>query len=107
MQKCCIVPLMANAVQTLRSLSPGTYYTSISWLVDGDYVETNLRPNMDLDLIVQNSSGSVSAGSVSASDSQEIVKFTITSTQNITFRIERYWNSGVGDVVLGMVIRAR
>lgn len=87
--------------------STGTYHAVISWLVDGSYAEQTLRPNMDLDLSVRAPNGTSLGHSVSAVQNHEGVRFTTSSTGNHTFVIGRYFNSGQGDVSLGLVIRKR
>jgi len=88
------------------SLTPGTYHAVVSWLVSGTYVFSNLKPNMDIDLWVRAPGGGVFAG-LTTDQNHEHAKFTVSTTGTYKFVLERYWNSGSGDVVMGLVVRKR
>lgn len=77
-----------------------TYRAVISWLVKGSYVQTNNRPNMDIDLKITSPSGTRWL-SVSVSNNYELVEFTAPETGTYEVVIERYSNSGTGKVALG------
>jgi hypothetical protein len=93
-------------VVTYPLVAGATYQVAISWLVLGTYVETNLEPNMDLDLQVVAPNGS-QWQSQSFRQNYEMVRFVAPVAGDYSFRIERFTNSGQGDVRLGMVIRRR
>ncbi len=94
-------------IHVTRTLAAGTYHVVANWLVDGGYVAANGKPNMDIDLAVQNSAGTLLASSDSSQQTVEATSFTLTSSTSVKFILERYWNSGTGPVVLGMVVRKR
>lgn len=81
-----------------------TYHVAASWLVDGDYVRSHNEPNMDIDLQVKAPNGNV-WGSYTVDNSHEIVSFTAPVTGVYTIKSERYWNSGQGNVSMGLVVR--
>jgi hypothetical protein len=84
-----------------------TYHTAISWLVLGTYVRANGAPNMDIDLKVRSPSGVSVAASRSVENNYEMVRFTASVSGTYTFLIERWSNSGQGNVRVGFVNRAR
>lgn len=83
-----------------------TYNVATSWLVDGDYVRNHNKPNMDIDLQVQSPGGSTWKSN-SSDNSHELISFTAPTTGVYTFKVERYWNSGQGNVSIGLVVKAR
>lgn len=83
-----------------------TYHVATSWLVSGNYVRRYKKPNMDIDLRVIAPNGAAWA-SQSVTNNFEMVRFRAPVSGTYTFVIERYWNSGIGDVSLGLAIRAR
>lgn len=80
-----------------------TYRIAINWLVPGSYAANNLKPSMDIDLIVRRN-GSWVASSSSGSQSYEMVEFVPSTTGTYQVAIERYWNSGQGNVILGYAL---
>lgn len=82
------------------------YNVVLSFLVDGTYVSTNLTPNMDINLDVIAPDGTIWT-SDSEDHNVEAIQFTAPESGEYVFRIERVWNSGVGPVRMGMVIRER
>jgi len=83
-----------------------TYHVATSWLVQGSYVRDNKKPNMDVDLTVI-APNNTTWSSVSVVNNYEMVRVVAPVSGTYTFKVERYWNSGVGDVSVGLVIRAR
>ena len=77
-----------------------TYRIAINWLVLGNYVQYYNRPNMDIDLRIDRGATTV-AYSGSSSQSYEMVEYTPSVTGTYYINIERYFNSGQGNVVLG------
>ena len=72
-------------------------------LSPGTYIYNHKRVAQDIDLkFYQN--GERIARSTSAFDPFEMVEFTTTSNANLEIVIERYRNSGVGDVKLGYIM---
>lgn len=93
-------------VETYSLTAGQTYYVATSWLVDGNYVHGNGEPNMDIDLRVIAPNGTMWT-SWSVENSYEMVTFTAPVTGVYTFQLERFWNSGQGNVSMGLVIRGR
>ncbi len=77
-----------------------TYRAVISWLVKASYVQSNDRPNMDIDLKITAPNGSRWTSS-SVSQNYELVEFTAPQSGTYDVVIERYSNSGQGKVALG------
>lgn len=96
--------LEIDATDTLSAGS--TYHVVLSWLVSGTYVRTNLKPNMDIDLRVVAPNGAIFSSS-SVANNYEMVKFTAPVAGTYHFYVERFWNSGTGDVRVGLVVRQR
>jgi hypothetical protein len=89
-------------------LNAGWNYNAVmSFLVNGDYVLANGRPNMDLDLYVTAPNGTTVTSSTSSFQSHEAVRFTAPTTGTYKIRVERFSYSGTGDVSLGVVVRGR
>ncbi len=79
------------------------YRIALAWLVSGNYVSMLKTIPQDIDLqVIQN--GNVIASSVSSRNPFEVVDFIAESSSNLTIKIERYANSGVGDVRLGYTL---
>lgn len=76
------------------------YKIAIAWLVPGSYVLANNMISQDLDLYVYQN-GILIAQSEGSSSPFEIVAFETENSGDLTIRIKRYANSGVGDVILG------
>lgn len=84
-----------------RSLGAGQRYRmALGWLVSGSYAFSNNNVNMDLDFWVTSPTGSYVAGSYSYDNGFEIVDFVAPVAGTYTITINRYWNSGVGDVIM-------
>ncbi len=83
-----------------------TYRVANSWLVLGSYARAFNKPNMDIDLRVTAPNGA-SWSSVSVTNSHELVEFVAPVTGYYTIKSERYWNSGLGNVSLGLAVTAR
>ncbi|HEX6271803.1 MAG TPA: S8 family serine peptidase [Polyangiaceae bacterium] len=84
----------------------GNYRVALSWLVGGDFVLANNRPNQNLDLYVFNPSGVQVAASTSVTQTHEVLNVVATQTGNYKFRIKRSSNEG-GNNVIALVIRRR
>lgn len=79
------------------------YRIALAWLVSGNYVSMLKTIPQDIDLqVIQN--GNVIASSISSRNPFEVVDFIAESSSNLTIKIERYANSGVGDVRLGYTL---
>jgi hypothetical protein len=81
------------------------YRIAISWLIPGSYIldSTNnpsKAPPQDIDLWVEQNGVKI-ANSRSSRNPYEVVDFVTTSNAPLTIIIERYSNSGTGDVLLG------
>jgi hypothetical protein len=76
------------------------YRIAISWLVPGDYIASNKQMPQKVALYVfQN--GEMIGISASGNSSFEIVDFVTKSSAPLTIVLERYHNSGHGEVLLG------
>lgn len=80
------------------------YRVVLVWLVPGSYAYSNDNVHMDLDLRVTKPDGSYMAGSSSYDNGFEIVDFTAPTTGSYSIRIHRFWNSGTGNVLMGLVV---
>jgi len=106
------VGVLVNEKKTITSSSIEAnkqYRVAIAWLNQGDFVMANQSQgdgytlNMDFDLkIYQN--GVLIASSTSWNSSYEVVDFVPTSSANISIEMSRYWNSGVGKVILAYAL---
>ncbi len=79
------------------------YRISVAWLVPGDYVLANKKPNMNIDLRVFRGRSMV-AESDSSTNAFELVDFVAPSTGTYDVVIDRTWNSGVGNVLMGYTV---
>ncbi len=92
----------ANQVKVDRWLTAGQRYRmALTWLVPGSYAYSNNNVNMDLDTWVTDPNGSTVAGSYSYDNGFEIVDFVAPVSGIYKVTVNRYWNSGVGDVIMG------
>ncbi|HWO25024.1 MAG TPA: S8 family serine peptidase [Kofleriaceae bacterium] len=90
-----------NKLTLTRSLGAGQRYRmALAWLVSGSYAFSNNNVSMDLDFWVTSPSGATVAGSYSYDNGFELVDFVAPVSGTYTITINRYWNSGVGDVVM-------
>lgn len=97
----------ANRVTLSPYLTAGQRYRmSVVWLVPGSYAYSNNNVNMDIDMWVNDSNGGYVAGSYSYDNGFEIVDFVAPTTGTYTVTLNRFWNSGVGDVIMGHHIQA-
>lgn len=82
-----------------------TYRVAISWLTPGGYVRANGSPSMDLDLQVRKpGQSSASWGSYSTDNTNEVIEFTADTTGWYQITIDRWSNSGVGEVALAYAV---
>jgi Subtilase family len=90
-----------NKLSFTRTLAAGQRYRmALDWLSSGAYAFSNDNVNMDLDMSVKAPAGNEVAGSYSYNNSFEIVDFVAPTTGLYTITINRYWNSGVGDIIM-------
>ncbi len=93
----------SNRITVTRSFTAGQRYrVALDWLVSGSYAFTNNNINMDIDLWINNPSGGFVAGSYSFDNGFELIDFVAPTTGVYTVTLNRYWNSGVGDVIMAL-----